>query len=356
MAAMKFGLDFFPDAHPSRVSAQQYFEDVLDLAEYADGHGFHAAKIVEHYFAPYGGYSPDPCLFLAACSQRTRRMRLITGAVLPVFNHPLKLAGQLTMLDAISGGRLDVGVARAFLPYEFDAFGVSMEESRARFEEGIEALIRLWTEENVTFEGKFHRFKNVTSLPRPTQRPHPPIWIAAVVSPESFVWTGERGYNLMVVPYIGEAHELAEKIHLYRQAYRDHGHEARRGPGEVMMVFHLYVAPTLKEAQDEARAYMDQYLQTFKASASSWTGRQSGQYKQYSALEQLLNEITYERILAETRALIGDPDHVTKQLEWVRKTFGEVSPSLQINFGMMEKAKARRTLELFARHVMPRFR
>src|SRR3989475_9730516 len=225
---MKFGIDYFPDVHPDRVSGQQSFADVLDLAEEADRLGYDSVKIVEHYFTSYGGYSPDPCVFLAACSQRARRMRMVTGAVLPVFNHPLKLAAQLTMLDAISGGRLDVGVARAFLPYEFDAFGVSMEESRARFEEGIEALRRLWTEENVTFEGKFHRFKNVTSLPRPTQTADPPIWIAAVVRPESFVWAGERGCNIVVGPYLGEHHELADKLELYRQALRDHGHEDRR--------------------------------------------------------------------------------------------------------------------------------
>src|SRR5437879_13195139 len=183
---------------------------------------------------------------------------MVTGAVLPVFNHPLQRAGHLTMLGAIRGGRRDAGFARAFMPYEIDAFGISMDESRARFEEGIEAITRLWTEETVTFEGKFHRFKNVTSLPRPTQQPHPPIWVAAVVTPESFVWTGERGYNLMVVPYLGEHHELAEKLQLYRQAYRDHGHEARKGPGEVMMVLPHYVAPTRRPAGGECRPYMEQ--------------------------------------------------------------------------------------------------
>lgn len=352
---MKFGIDYFPDAAPDRVSGRRYFEDVLDLVEVADALGYDSVKIVEHYFTSYGGYSPDPCVFLAAASQRARRMRLVTGAVLPVFNHPLKLAGQLTMLDAISGGRLDVGIARAFLPYEFDAFGVSLEESRARFEEGIRALVRLWTEENVTFEGRFHRFRSVTSLPRPTQTPHPPIWIAAVVTPESFTWTGEQGYHLMCVPYLGEHHELAEKLHAYRDAYRSHGHEATRA-GEVMMVLHLYVAPTRTEAREECRPYMEQYLRNFRASAKSWTGRQSGQYKPYSALEQMLNDITYERVLDETRAIIGDPDDCIRQLEYIRATFGEVYPTLQINFGMMEKARARRSLELFAEHVMPRFR
>jgi alkanesulfonate monooxygenase SsuD/methylene tetrahydromethanopterin reductase-like flavin-dependent oxidoreductase (luciferase family) len=174
-----------------------------------------------------------------------------------------------------------------------------------------------------------------------------------VVTPESFVWAGERGYNLMVVPYIGEHQELAEKLHLYRQAYREHGHA---GEGEVMMVLHLYVAESSTKAREECRPYMEQYLRTFRASAKSWTGRQSAQYRRYSELEQLLNDLSYERVLSETRALIGDPDDVAKQLTYIRETFGEVYPSFQINFGMMEKEKARRSIELFAKHVMPKFR
>ena len=122
------------------------------------------------------------------------------------------------------------------------------------------------------------------------------------------------------------------------------------------MVLHLYVAPTRTEAVEECRPYLEQYLRNFRASAKSRTGRQSGQYKQYSGLEQMLNEITYERVLAETRAIIGDPDDVARQLTSIRDTFGEVYPSFQINFGMMEKEKARRSIELFATHVMPEFR
>jgi alkanesulfonate monooxygenase SsuD/methylene tetrahydromethanopterin reductase-like flavin-dependent oxidoreductase (luciferase family) len=116
------------------------------------------------------------------------------------------------------------------------------------------------------------------------------------------------------------------------------------------------VAPTRREAVEECRPYMEQYLRNFRASARSWTGRQSGQYKPYSALEQMLNDITYERVLDETRAIIGDPDDVARQLAYIRSTFGEVYPTFQINFGMMEKARARRSIELFARHVMPHFR
>ncbi|HWN90499.1 MAG TPA: hypothetical protein VNQ15_03780, partial [Verrucomicrobiae bacterium] len=118
----------------------------------------------------------------------------------------------------------------------------------------------------------------------------------------------------------------------------------------------LYVAPTRAEAREECRAYMEQYLRNFRASAKSWTGRQSGQYKPYAGLEQMLNDITYARVLDERRAIIGDPDDVAEQLSYVRDTFGEVYPSFQVNFGMMEKARARRSIDLFARHVMPRFR
>ena len=147
---MKFGVQFFPDVKPDQKSGAQYFNEALVLAEEGERLGFTHLRIVEHYFHYYGGYSPNPMLFLAAAAQRTRHARLVTGAVLPVFNHPLKLAGEIGMLDAISGGRLDVGFARAFLPHEFRRFGRSPDESVARFREGLEQVELLLTQENVT--------------------------------------------------------------------------------------------------------------------------------------------------------------------------------------------------------------
>ena len=200
---MQFGVQFFPDVRPEERSAEQYFREALDIAEEADRLGFSHIRIVEHYFHYYGGYSPNPIVFLAAAAQRTRRARLVTGAVLPAFNHPLKLAGEIAMLDAISGGRLDVGFARAFLPHEFRRFGISPNESVGRFREGLEQIEKLLTEENVTHEGKFHRITDTTSFPRPTQKPRPKIYIAAVNTPESFEFAGRNGYAIMAIP-IGE--------------------------------------------------------------------------------------------------------------------------------------------------------
>ena len=170
---MQFGMQFFPDVKPSEKSAAQYFDESLRLVDYCDRYGYSHVRIVEHYFHHWGGYSPNPVVFLTAAAQRTKRARLVTGAVLPVFNHPLKLAGELAMLDALSNGRLDIGFARAFLPYEFRNFGVSMDESIARFEEGIEQVRELLEHEGVSSNGKFHRYEKVTSLPRPTQKPTP---------------------------------------------------------------------------------------------------------------------------------------------------------------------------------------
>ncbi|HUB97046.1 MAG TPA: LLM class flavin-dependent oxidoreductase, partial [Stellaceae bacterium] len=200
LAPMQFGLNFFPCLDPAQKPAAQYFRESMHLIGLADALGFTHIRQVEHYFHPYGGYSPNPIVFLAAAAQRTQRARLVTGAVLPAFNHPLKLAGELGMLDGLSGGRLDAGFARAFLPHEFTHFGVNLDDSRRRFAEGVAQVKLLLTGENVSSEGAFHSFRNVTSYPRPTQKPHPPIWVAATSTPQTFEETGRAGYGVMTIP------------------------------------------------------------------------------------------------------------------------------------------------------------
>ncbi len=222
---MEFGFNFFPDVSPQVKSGQQYFREALSLIELGERYGYTHVRTVEHYFQPYGGYSPNPVVFLAAATQRTRTMRLVTGAVLPVFNNPLKLAGELGMLDAISNGRLDIGVARAFLPLEYAAFGVSMDESRERFEEGFAALRLLLSTENASFDGQFHRFRAITSLPRPVQQPHPPLWVAALASEESFYFDCLRTvaslYSMVPIGYV-VSNDTGEQAHCAANAWSVH--------------------------------------------------------------------------------------------------------------------------------------
>src|SRR2546430_2808309 len=240
---MEFGVQFFPAVGPDQKPADQYWREALELTQLAEQLGLPNLRTVEHYFLPYGGYSPDPLIFLSAGAPLTRSTRLITGAVLPVFNNPLKLAGQIGMVDAISGGRLEVGFARAFLPHEFARFGISMDESRARFEEGLEQVRRLLEEENVTARGRFHSFENVTSLPRPTQKPRPPFWIAALSTRETFETAGTLGHYIMGIP-LGGAH-MAGPLQSYRGRWTDAGVSGR---SKAWLGVHIDCAATTAEA------------------------------------------------------------------------------------------------------------
>jgi alkanesulfonate monooxygenase SsuD/methylene tetrahydromethanopterin reductase-like flavin-dependent oxidoreductase (luciferase family) len=350
---MDFGIQFFPDVGPAETSAQAYWHDALALVALCDDLGYTHVRTVEHYFNAYGGYSPNPIVFLAAAAMRSAKARLVTGAVLPVFNNPLKLAGEIGMLDAISGGRLDVGFARAFLPHEFARFGISVNESRARFEEGLEQVRRLLAEENVTSEGRFHRFKNVTSLPRPTQRPHPPFWVAALSTPDSFVAAGTAGHFLMAIPFAGA--KMRELVGLYRDAWRAARHA---GNGRVMLAFHMFCAETADEAERIAREPLNRYLKSIVAAASDWTeGLSSQDYPNYDKIIAGLAKETFDTQVAKGCAWVGAPDELVQRiLAFNEEVGGFESASLQVNFNTIALDDAERSIRLFAREVIPAVR
>jgi alkanesulfonate monooxygenase SsuD/methylene tetrahydromethanopterin reductase-like flavin-dependent oxidoreductase (luciferase family) len=349
---MEFGVQFFPDVKPEEKSARDYFAESLDIAEEAENLGFTHARIVEHYFHYYGGYSPNPMLFLAAVSQRTRRMRLVTGAVLPVFNHPLKLAGEIGMLDAISNGRLDVGFARAFLPHEFRRFGVSPNESVERYREGIEQVDLLLREENVSHRGKFHSIENTTSLPRPTQRPRPKFYVAALTTPDSFEFAGRMGYSVMAIPMGGG--KMRELLGLYREAWRKAGHP---GDGEVMLAFHMFCHADGEQARAIARAPLNNYLRSLVDAAGDWMeGLSSKDYPGYDKVIARLKESNMDSMAASGAAWIGSPREIGETIAGLTQDYGKFEhASLQINFNVIPRETALASLRLFASEVLPRF-
>lgn len=350
---MKFGLNFFPSFRTSDYSTAEYFAQCLRLAERADRLGFNSVKAVEHYFYDYGGHSPNPVVFLAAIAARTQRIRPITGAVIPAFNNPVKLAAELAMLDNLSNGRLDVGFGRAFIPKEFEVFGVNMDESRARFEEGLDIVRRLWTEDRVSYDGTFHRFRDVHLNPRPVQKPHPPIWVATVASIESFVWAGRHGYNVMIVPYVGGIEKVRGMVRAYREAWRDAGHPP--GKEQIQTSLHCYIAETHAKAIEGARPRIERYIEVFGEAVSSWASHPAAQYAGYGTMVESIARTTLESMLEGHQALIGTPEEVVEQLAYQIGVFGEIEPSMQINFGGSGDPEALRTLELFADRVMPKF-
>jgi alkanesulfonate monooxygenase SsuD/methylene tetrahydromethanopterin reductase-like flavin-dependent oxidoreductase (luciferase family) len=347
---MKFGVQFFPSVAPDQKSAEDYFAQSLAVAEEADTLGLTHARTVEHYFQRYGGYSPNPIVFLTAMAQRTKKLRLVTGAVVPAFNHPLKLAGEIAMLDAISHGRFDVGFARAFLPHEFRRFGISPDESIARFREGLEQIELLLTQENVTHRGKFHSFENVTSLPRPTQKPRPKFYIASTRTPESFEFVGRSGHSLMTIP-IGP---LADLIAIYRKAWREAGHP---GDGEVMVAVHMFCHEDSRRAREIARRPFDIYFEALVESAGEWTqGMTSKDYRGYDESIAKMRKFDLESQIESGGAWVGTPDEIKAIIRRFESRTGPFEhASLQINFGTLDFAEAQRSMRLFAREVMPAF-
>ncbi|MGA3305602.1 MAG: LLM class flavin-dependent oxidoreductase [Stellaceae bacterium] len=349
---MEFGMQFFPCVGPEQKSGAQYFDECLRLVEFCDRYGWGHVRTVEHYFRAYGGYTPNPVVFLAAAAQRTKKARLVTGAVLPVFNNPLKLAGEIGMLDAISGGRLDVGFARAFLPYEFANFKVSVNDSRDRFTEGLEQVRLLLENDNASHEGKFHSFKNVTSLPRPTQKPRPPFWVAAIATPESFINAGKAGHSIMGIPMAGGA--MKELLGLYREAWTQAGHPGR---GRVMLAFHMFCAETREQAYAVARDPLNRYLQAIASATSDWGTMSSKDYPGYDKIAEILGKETIESQIKSGAAWIGTPDEIAAQIAaYNDRVGGFESASLQVNFNTVSYADAEASVRRFSEQVMPKFR
>ena len=350
---MKFGINFFPSFRPSDGTTADYFEQSLRIAERADALGFHSVKTVEHSFFDYGGHSPNPCVFLSAVAARTKRIRLVTGAVIPAFHHPAHLGGDLAMLDNMSNGRLDAGFGRAFLPKEFEVYGVPMSESRERFEEGIGMIRRMWTEERVTIKGKYWNLEDVRLMPRVVQQPHPPIWVAAISAEESFAYAARNGFNVMIVPYAGKPGQLQDFVRMYRRIWAESGHKP--GAEQVQVSQFCYVA----ENRDEARAGFERiakrYLEVFADAVASWQGKTSDQYPGYDKMVASILATTPAKILEGGGAFVGTPEDVVEQVKRCTEAFGPIEPSMQISFGGSTDAEAFRTLELFAARVRPRF-
>jgi alkanesulfonate monooxygenase SsuD/methylene tetrahydromethanopterin reductase-like flavin-dependent oxidoreductase (luciferase family) len=348
---MQVGIQFFPDVGPDVKSARDYWQEALALVGLCDRFGYSHVRTVEHYFHPYGGYSPNPVVFLAAAAQVTRRARLVTGAVLPAFNNPLKLAGELAMLDALCDGRLDIGFARAFLPYEFARFGVKLDESRARFEEGMEQVRLLLEQENATHEGRFHSFRDVTSLPRPTQRPRPPFYVAALATKESFERAGAAGHGIMAIPMAGGA--MAELINAYRDAWQRADHPGR---GIVMLAFHMFCHRDQATAERIAREPLNRYLRSLVGAASGWmAGESSADYPGYDKIIAMLSRDDFDSQVAKGAAWVGTPDRILDSVASYRQQIGDFEiASLQVNFNDITLADAQASMSLFGEAVLPR--
>jgi alkanesulfonate monooxygenase SsuD/methylene tetrahydromethanopterin reductase-like flavin-dependent oxidoreductase (luciferase family) len=351
---MRHGISLLPDCRPDQRSAVDYYRDVIAVSQFCDTAGFDYVKMTEHYLGNYGGYCPSPLTFLAAVAARTSRIRLMTGALLPAFHHPIQLAAHVAQVDAISGGRVEAGFGRAWLPYEFDALGVPMDESRPRYEATIDAIVRLWTERDVTEDTPFFSFTGANSLPQVVQRPHPPVWGAAVRSPESFTWLARKGFGVLLALAPSRQHTALSRhlVDHYLEVFR--ATRAENEKPRVAMSTPLYVANTEAEAYEVAEPLYREYLRVWTDAAQSWSGTSSSGYVGYSAMAQDMRYLSSFDVKRDGTAIIGSPESVVEQIQELHATYGADTYLWNVDFGGANYPQMMSSLRLFADEVLPK--
>jgi alkanesulfonate monooxygenase SsuD/methylene tetrahydromethanopterin reductase-like flavin-dependent oxidoreductase (luciferase family) len=353
---MRFGTFFFFQAAPGHRHADIIHRE-LEQVEWTEELGFDEVWFTEHHFIDYG-LSVDPSSLAAAAASRTRRVRIgLAAAILP-FHHPLRLAEQMALVDIISSGRLDVGVGRGNRPAEFAGYRVPQVESRERFDETVEILRLAWTRERFSFHGRFFDVDDVRVIPKPVQQPHPPLY-QVCVSKDGIENTALRGWPMLNSVLTGPVDQLLANRDTYVATLQKAGRTAEEIAallGRWGVSRQIYVAETDARALAEARDAEMWYQESFRRFVvperieDAHPSLQPG----FRAMAEKLAKVTWEDLVRETLAF-GSPDTVARHIEHMRR-LGVGQVLCWMNFGGLHQDRIRRSMELFAREVMPRFR
>jgi alkanesulfonate monooxygenase SsuD/methylene tetrahydromethanopterin reductase-like flavin-dependent oxidoreductase (luciferase family) len=333
---VKFGIFIFGDNHPELGrSNQNYYEEVLTIADWAEELGFDSFWLGEHHLYWYGTCVSPP-MIIAALGQRTKRIRLGPAIAVPSFHNPLILAEEYALADNLCNGRLEFGLGSGFSPVEFQQFGMTVEEAKERFWEGTEIIFKAWTEKEFSHKGKHFNYENISLYMQPLQKPMPPVWLAAS-SDETLLKAGTMGLPMMGIPF-ARSNNLADvkaKNDLYLRAYRESGHA---GTPEIMVAIHFYLHENDNAAVEGARPYFERSISFHK------THRRPG-----SKIPQLDN------IKQESLGLFTTPEDAIKILGEYEKA-GVTHVIGLVNFGGVPMPEVRRTLELMSKDVFPQFK
>jgi len=332
---MQFGVFDQNDRGPYPLSEQ--YEKRLALIEFYDRAGFRTYHMSEHHATPLS-LTPSPSVFLAAVTQRTRRIRL--GALVYVLpaHHPLRLAEEICMLDHLSGGRLEVGIGRGASPHELDYFGVDSDTAPARYVEAYDVIMQALTRDEVNFDGKYFRFQNVPVDLKPAQLPHPPLWYAVPV-PEGAAWPAQNRINIVCGGPIQRAREISDR-------YRAEWAAAGRAPEQLPLVgINRFVvcAETDREAMDLGRRAWPHFYRSFM---KLWNIH--GTQPRYARIPE-----DFEAVVKNGGGIIGSPGTIGEQ---VSRMAGEAGANYfvgQFSFGDLSQDEVLRSAGIFAREVLP---
>jgi len=350
---MRWGIHTIEDYHAETHGPLPVFYDkLIARAVLAEELGYEGFWITEHHFHWFGGAHANPLVALSAIAARTRKLRLGTAVTLLPYWHPLKVAEEFACLDNLSNGRLDLGVGRGFFKIEYDGLGVPMSESRPRFNESLEIIRRAWTERELTYKGQFWEFEDVELVPKPVQKPHPPIWMAATVTPESFVNIGKMGLPIMIVPYIApNVAALGEKVQLYFKAFREAGH---RHEPEVLAFFMVYVTDDV----DNLRALIADRIRAYgvvneEPERKMRGDRDPSQYAHFENLLEKMQYFNYDSLHGGDKALFGTPERCAEIIRLWQREVGITYTTIMPSWGGLPEETVHTNMRRFAREVIP---
>lgn len=317
-----------------RRSAAERHRSIVDQAIAAERFGFSNVHLGEHHFCEY--ILSSPAVVLAAIAERTTTLRLSTGVTLGVNLDPVRIAEDYATIDVLSGGRVEPVIGRGtFFPHTFAGFGQDATQARATFAEHLELLVRLWSEENVTWSGRFRSpLDGVTTHPRPVQLPHPPIWVGGGASPESVELAARLGLGLMLPTVFGAMEMFVPMVELYESRWAVHGHDpARRRIG---CVSHAHVAPTSAAARRRWEPRYRAYIEWVNDLVRRSTGGAS----------RGLGAFDFDR-LCTTTAICGSPAEVVDRMGMMRELLHLDTHIVMFDMGGLPDDALFDTIELF---------
>jgi len=330
---------------PSARSSQEIYTRGLEIAQAAEALGFGNVWLAEHHFSTYG-YLSRPAQLATYIAAKTTRIRVGTAVIVVPLHHPLVIAEEIATLDLLSGGRLDVGLGRGYQPYEFERFGLELESGRARWEESIDILLKSFEGRPFSYDGKLFKIPETMVFPQPLQQPRPPIWITAQ-SPESVEAAVRRGFNVLTGGFGVPIERMAEFRRLFDRLV---GEFKPPQPLRVGVQRAVYVA----ESQADARAAVEEARWNMRVTLSlrnQYERVEQGRAIPVPAPKEPDTDDLLDRFL-----IIGTPDTVIRQIKRVEEMVGITHFNCSFWFGDLEHARVMRSMERFAREVLPAFR
>jgi natural product biosynthesis luciferase-like monooxygenase protein len=319
----------------------------LGQIDAAEDLGFDSLWVTEHHFRLFGGMLPNPQLLLTAAAQRTRRLRLGSSVSLIPMHHPIRIAEDFAVLDLLSDGRVNFGAGRGMSADDYAVFGQDWNTAQARLLEELEIIRRAWTDDVLEWDGEHYHYHGLTVRPKPSQQPHPPIYVTAQKDPESFRTIGRRGYHLMTVPWIFTNEIQRTRVELYLEALRASGHSEKNH--EVFVMYPAHVG----ESDGEARADAIESWHRWRAFALKELGINPSQGSLY---DERLSHFSYDAMVAQSRAVFGGPQSCVRHLQRIREIVAPTHVGLTFHFGGLSQDKILKSMERFGRLVMPALR